>query len=132
MGSAKSVRGYSGGNRSRGCRNFSANFDPLACYLCGVHGHLGRDCPQAGAAPQGSGNAGPSQRKFTQSGQKGPRGRGRGRGRSVRFGDLNVLYDEARNEYPVDDAGQLYVPLRYEPIDAEEVTQKGKTKETKN
>ena len=79
MGSAKSVRGRSGGSRGRGGRSFSASFDPLACYRCGVRGHLGRDCPQVGVAPQGNGNAGPSQRKFTQSGQKGPRGRGRGR-----------------------------------------------------
>ena len=47
----------------------------------------------------------------TQSGQKGPRGRGRGR--QVRFGGLNVLYDEDGNAFPVDDAGQLYVPLEY-------------------
>ena len=130
VGSAKSVRGRSGGSRGRGGRSFSASFDPLACYRCGVHGHLARDCPQAGAAPQGSGNAGPSQRKFTQSGQKGPRGRGRGR--SVRFGGLNVLYDEAGNEYPVDDAGQLYVPLGYEPTETEEVIEEEKTKEIKN
>ena len=130
VGSAKSVRGRSGGSRGRGGRSFSASFDPLACYRCGVRGHLARDCPQAGAAPQGSGNAGPSQRKFTQSGQKGPRGRGRGR--SVRFGGLNVLYDEAGNEYPVDDAGQLYVPLGYEPTETEEVIEEEKTKEIKN
>ena len=24
---------------------------------------------------------------------------------------MNVLYDEEGNQYPVDDAGQLYVPL---------------------
>ena len=102
----------------------------LACYRCGVRGHLACDCPQAGAAPQGSGNAVPSQRKFSQSGQKGPRGRGRGR--SVRFGGLNVLYDEAGNEYPVDDAGQLYVPLGYEPAVTEEVIEEENTKEIKN
>ena len=33
-----------------------------------------------------------------------------GRGRQVRFGALNVLYDEDGNSYPVDDAGQLYIP----------------------
>ena len=130
VGSAKSARGNSGSSRGRGGRSYSANFDPLACYRCGVHGHLARDCPQAGAAPQGSGNAVPSQRKFSQSGQKGPRGRGRGR--SVRFGGLNVLYNEAGNEYPVDDAGQLYVPLGYEPAVTEEVIEEEKTKEIKN
>ena len=29
----------------------------------------------------------------------------------MRFGALNMLYDEDRNSYPVDDAGQLYIPL---------------------
>ena len=102
--------GYRGGSRSGRSSTGSVNFDPLACYRCGVRGHLARDCPQSGQAQsQRSGNSGPSQGRFTQSGQKGPRGRGRGR--SVRFGGLNVLYDEAGNEYPVDDAGQLYVPL---------------------
>ena len=108
MGSAKSARGNSGSSRGREGRNYSANFDPLACYPCGVHGHLACDCPQARAALQGSGNALPSQHKFSQCGQKGPRGRGRGR--SVLFGGLNVLYDKVGNEYPVDDAGQPYVP----------------------
>ena len=28
------------------------NFDPLACYQCGVHGHLDSDCPQTGAQSQ--------------------------------------------------------------------------------
>ena len=37
--------------------------------------------------------------------------RGKGRGRQVRFGGLNVLYDDEGNSYPVDDARQLYVPL---------------------
>ena len=51
MGFAKSARGNSGSSRGRGGRSYSANFDPLAYYRCGVHGHLARDCPQAGAAP---------------------------------------------------------------------------------
>ena len=86
------------------------NFDPLACYRWGVHGHLARDYPQSGnAQSQGSGTAGPSQRRFPQSGQKGPRSRGRVC--SVRFSALSVLYDDEGNAYPVDDAGQLYVPL---------------------
>ena len=42
--------------------------------------------------------------------QKGTRGRGRG-GRPVRFSGLSVLYDDEGNQYPIDDAGQLYVPL---------------------
>ena len=96
----------------------------------GVRGHLARDYPQAGATSQGSGNADPSQRKFSQSRQKGPKGRGRGR--SVRFGGLNVLYDEAGNEYPVDDAGQLYVPLGLEPAVTEGVNEEEKSNEIKN
>ena len=111
MGS--SGRRSGGGGRGRGGRagvsSGSVNFDPLACYRCGVRGHLARDCPQA-IQSQGSGNSGPSRGRFSQSGQKGPQ-RGRGRGRQVRFSALNVLFDEDGNEYPVDDAGQLYVPL---------------------
>ena len=96
-----------------------------------MRGHVARDCPQTGAAQsQRSGNAGPSQGRFTQSGQKGPRGRGRGR--SVRFGGLNVLYDEAGNEYPVDDAGQLYVPLGLEHAVTEGENEEEKQNETKN
>ena len=39
----------SSGNRGghAGGSSGSVNFDPLACYRCGVHGHLARDCPQA-------------------------------------------------------------------------------------
>ena len=40
-----------GGGRARGGRFGVSygfvNFDPLACYCCGVHGHLARDCSQA-------------------------------------------------------------------------------------
>ena len=58
---------------------------------------------------KGSGNAGPSQGRFSQSAQKGPKPRGRGR--SVCFSTLSVLYNDEGNTYPVDDARQLYVPL---------------------
>ena len=124
-----------GGGRGRDGRasqsTGSVNFDPLACYRCGVHGHLARDCPQSGhAQSQGSGNAAPSRRGFSKSGHKGPRGRGRGR--TVRFGGLNVLYDEAGNEYPVDDAGKLYAPLGYETEATEVMIEEEKQKETKN
>ena len=116
-----------GGSSSSG----SVNFDPLACYRCGVRGHLARDCPQTGyMQSQGSGNAGPSRGKFSQSGQKGPKNRGRGR--SVRFGGLNVLYDEAGNEFPVDDAGQLYVPFGFEPAVTEGRNEEENINETKN
>ena len=83
MGS--SGRRSGGGGRGRGGRagvsSGSVNFDPLACYRCGVRGHLARDCPQA-IQSQESGNSGPSRARFSQSGQKGPQ-RGRGRGRQV-------------------------------------------------
>ena len=59
----------------------------------------------------GSSNTSSSRGTFSKSGKKGPRGRGRGR--QVRFGGLNVLYDEDGNSYPVDDAGQLYIPLEF-------------------
>ena len=112
MGSSGSTGSRSGGRRGRGGRNYSANFDPLACYRCGVRGHLARDCPQTGAAPQGSSNAGSSRGTFVKSGHKGPQ-RGRGRGRQVRFSGLNVLYDDEGNSYPIDETGQLYVPLDF-------------------
>ena len=127
--SVGSARGNTRGRGGRG-RSNSVNYDPLACFRCGVRGHLARDCPQNFVQSQGSGNAGPSRGTFSQSGQKGPRGRGRGR--SVRFGGLNVLYDEAGNEYPVDDAGQLYVPLGFEPTVTEKENADKNEKETKN
>ena len=67
---------------------------------------------------------------FPKSGHKGPRGRGRGR--SVRFGGLNVLYDEAGNEYLVDNAGQLYVPLGFEQVVADGADEEEKSTEIKN
>ena len=130
-GSGGRKSGGGRGNAGRRGSSSSVNFDPLACYRCGVRGHLARDCPQTGyAQSQGSGNAGPSRGKFSQSGQKGPQ-RGRGRGRQVRFGALNVLYDGDGNEYPVDDAGQLYVPLDFGYTVAEE-GQEENDKDTKN
>ena len=124
-----------GGGRGRGGRgNASTNsvsYDPLACYRCGVHGHLARNCPQSGnVQSQGSSNASSSRGKFSQSEHKGPRGRGRGR--PVRFSGMNVLYDEAGNEYPIDDAGQLYVPLGFEQTVVEGETEEENIKEIKN
>ena len=130
VSSVGSVKGNNRGNGGRG-RSYSVNYDPLACFRCGVHGHLARDCPQKPRQSQGSGNAGPSRGTFSQSGQKGCRGRGRGR--QVHFGGLNVLYDEDGNSYPVDDAGQLYVPLDYgQTADNPVTTEEEKVKNTKN
>ena len=95
-----------------------------------MRGHLAHDCPQVGTPSQGSRNAGPSQRNFSKSGQKGPHGRGRSR--PVRFSGLNILYNEAGNEYPIDDAGQLYVPLGFEQNVVEGETEMENIKETKN
>ena len=44
---------------------------------------------------------------------------------------MNVLYDDEGNEYPVDDFGQLCVPLGYKQADAEEGPAE-KEKSTKN
>ena len=114
-GQSSGGRKTGGGGRRGGRAGYSSvNYDPLACYRCGVRGHLARDCPQTRSGQsQGSSNAGSSHVRFSQSGQKGPQ-RGRGRGRQARFSALNVLYDGDGNEYPVDDAGQLYVPLDFE------------------
>ena len=45
---------------------------------------------------------------------------------------MNVLYDEAGNEYPADDDGQLYVPLGFEQTVAEGEIEVENIKETKN
>ena len=45
---------------------------------------------------------------------------------------MNVLYDEAGNEYPVDDAGQLYIPLGFEQTVAGGENEAENTNETKN
>ena len=44
IGSARGNARGRGGN-SRG-QSYSVNYDPLACFRCGVRGHLARDCPQ--------------------------------------------------------------------------------------
>ena len=44
---------------------------------------------------------------------------------------MNVLYDSEGYEYPVDDYGQIYVPLDAEQTDAR-VNEEEKRKETKN
>ena len=120
--------GNSGG--SRGAKSGTGSYDPLACYRCGVRGHLARDCPQ-NMQSQGGSNAGSSRGKFSQSVQRGTKGRGRG-GRQVRFSALNVLYDDEGNQYPVDDAGQLYVPLESGHAAVEGENEEEKINETKN
>ena len=68
MGSARGNSRGRGGRASQG----SVNFDPLACYRCGVRGHLAHDCPQA-VPSQGSVNAGPSRGTFSRSGATRPK-----------------------------------------------------------
>ena len=67
----------------------------------------------------------------SKSGRTGP-GRSRGRGRHVRFAGFNVLYDSEGQEYPVDDYGQIYVPLESELTGGEELVEDVKEKSTKN
>ena len=104
--------------------------DPLACYWCGVRGHLVHDCPQFGGQSKGSSTSSSSRGTFVKSGQKGPQ-HGRGRGRQIRFSGLNVLYDEEGNSYPIDESGQLYVPLDFEQAVAESAEVEN-VKDTKN
>ena len=63
--------------------------------------------------------------------QQGTRGRGRGN-RQVRFSGLSVLYDDEGNQYPVDDAGQLYVPLESGQTAVDGVNEEETPQMTKN
>ena len=45
---------------------------------------------------------------------------------------MNVLYDEAGNEYPVDNAGELYVPLGAKQTVVKGEIEVENIKETKN
>ena len=67
----------------------------------------------------------------SKSGRTGP-GRSRGRGRHVRFAGFNVLYDSEGQEYPVDDYGQIYVPLESEHAGGEEQVENETEKNIKN
>ena len=116
-------RGGNAGQRGRGNfwfpgrgrgRNFGRRFgqrsggrqagtDPLACYVCGVRGHLARDCPQNSGTSRG-GRA--PNTAYVQRGTGG----NRSRGRRTRFSGLNVVYDSEGYEYPVDDNGLIYFP----------------------
>ena len=104
----------------------------MTCYRCGVHGHLARDCPSTSSQSLklSGGSSGPTRGSSFKSGPSSPK-RGKGRGRQVRFGGMNLMYDEEGNEYPSDDYGQIYVSLGFEQTVAEE-TQEEKSKETKN
>ena len=87
--------------------------------------------PNRRASQEGSSENSSSKRTSFKSGQRGPQ-RGRGRSRQVRFGGLNVLYDEDGNSYPVDDAGQLYIPLECALDAGDTGTEEEKPKEIKN
>ena len=81
--------------------------DPLACYVCGVHGHLARDCPQGTSASRGgSTSSSVNQSRFVQRGTSS----NRSGGRRTPFSGLNVVYDAEDQEYPVDDNGVIYIP----------------------
>ena len=100
-------RNFGGRTGQRSVGRFQAQYDPQACYVCGVRGHLARDCPQNTTASRGcrTSNAG-QQSGFVHRGTAG----NRSRGRRTRFSGLNVVYDAEGNEYPVDDTGTLYFP----------------------
>ena len=76
-------RGHGTGGQ-RGGRGGSSSFDPLACYWCGVCGHLARDYPSTGAQLLTSsvGNSRPTCGSSFKSGHTGPK-RGCGYGRQV-------------------------------------------------
>ena len=50
----------------------------------------------------------------------------------MRFRAFNVLYDEDGNSYPVDDAGQLYIPLELAQEAGDAGAEEEKEKNTKN
>ena len=138
------MRGRGGGRMTRGGRggSFGGNvgrgrggnsgggraYDPLACYRCGVRGHLARGCPQSRQARSTGSNSTKNAPSF-KSGRGGPR---RGRGRQVRFGGMGVVYDKEGNECPVDDEGQIYIPYSSRQTVAEEWFEKEKEKDIKN
>ena len=57
----------------------SNGFDPLACYRCGVRGHLARDCPSTGGPSTSGGSSGPTRGSSLRSGQFRPKKRTRKR-----------------------------------------------------
>ena len=105
--------------------------DPMAWYRCEVRGHLAHDCPSTSGPSMSGGSSGPTRGSPSKSGKSGPK-RGRGPRRHFRFGGPNVLYDSEGQQYPVDDCGQIYVPLEAEQTSAEETFEEEKVKETKN
>ena len=123
-----SGRGRNFGGRGHGL----GGFDPLACYSCGVRGHLAREYPSTStqSLTLSGGGSGPTRGSSFKSGESGPR-REHGRGMQVRFAGMNVLYDAEGYEYPVDDYGQIYIPLEAEQT-AAEINEEEKNKETKN
>ena len=91
----------------RSGKRSSASSDPLACYVCGVRGHLARDYPQGTSASRGvSTSTSVNQSRFMQRGTSS----NRSRGWRTRFSRLNVVYDAEGQEYPVDDNGVIYIP----------------------
>ena len=68
---------------------------------------MGRDCTQAGnisgGTPSNVASAQQSVQKCTMRGRVGAQ--------RVRFSGLNVVYDEERLDFPVDDEGRIYFPL---------------------
>ena len=91
-----------GGGRGRG----SANFDPLACYQYGVHGHLARDYPQLRyiVADVECWQFWSHSWEFNEIWAVRPKERTWSVEGTSNFGGLNVVYDDEGNEYPIDNA----------------------------
>ena len=80
-----------------------------------MRGHFARNYPSSNtqSLTLSGGSFGPTRGSSSKFGQSGPR-HGQGRGRQTWFAGMGIVYDDEGYEYPVDDYGQLYVPLNPE------------------
>ena len=113
------------------------DFDPLAYYRCGVRSHLARDCPSKPGQNQldievveviGSSTCGSSFQI------RAIRPTNEDEAEVVRCdsGPLMCCMMRTGIGYPVDDAGQLYIPLEFTQNAGDAGAEEGKDKNTKN